>query len=64
MAEVLGRWHLRDRGWEGGGDAAMAHVAPGASGRFYYRPCCADGLLCEGYHDAASGRWVLDRVLD
>jgi hypothetical protein len=62
VAEVLGRWHLRDRWWAppGRGEASV----PVASDRHYYRLRCAEGLLCEVYWDAAVEAWTLDRVLD
>jgi hypothetical protein len=54
VAEVLARWHLRDRWWD----------PDTASDRHYYRLQCADGLLCDVYYDSVSGRWILDRVHD
>jgi hypothetical protein len=66
VAEVLARWHLRDRWWEA--QSAGADEAPLARGtasdRHYYRLRCAEDFICEVYWDAASGIWVLDRVLD
>ncbi len=54
VVEVLGTWRLRDRWWD----------AQTASDRTYYRLRCVDGLLCEIYVDAVTGRWMLDRVWD
>ena len=69
VVEVLGRWHLRDRWWLTDGSAALAEPASGlgtlgASDRRYYRVRCVPALLCEIYHDAVTGAWVLDRVCD
>ena len=59
VAEIFATWHLRDRWWAQPGEGTA-----GASDRHYYRIRCEDGLLCDLYHDAARGEWVLDRVHD
>jgi len=67
VAEVLARWHLRDRWWATKERATTGDMPAGvatASDRHYYRLRCAEGLLCEVYWDAAAGTWTLDRVLD
>lgn len=62
VVDVLRIWHLRDRWWQTDGSAALGMA--GASDRTYYQVRCAPSLLCEIYHDAATGAWVLDRVCD
>jgi hypothetical protein len=63
---VLATWHLMDRWWK---PAPEGNVSSGAkeekeSDRHYFRLDCSPGLLCELYFDAASDRWILDRVYD
>jgi hypothetical protein len=60
VLEVLATWHLRDRWWEQPEEASTV----GASDRFYYRALCAGDFICDVYYDAASARWILDRVHD
>jgi hypothetical protein len=66
VAQVLARWHLRDRWWEASSvTIADARTAPaGASNRYYYRVGCHEGMLCELYLDIETDAWILDRVLD
>ena len=69
VVEVMATWHLRDRWWQTDGSAALAEPASElgtlrASDRRYYRVRCVPALLCEIYHDAVTGAWVLDRVCD
>jgi hypothetical protein len=68
-------WERRERQ---PGRSEQAIDAHGASDRTYFRLRCravgdggdteaeteADTLLCEIYHDAVSGLWVLERVYD
>ena len=59
VAEILATWHLRDRWWVQPGEGTA-----GSSDRRYYRIQCADGLLCDLYHDVVADTWILDRVHD
>lgn len=59
VAEILATWHLRDRWW-----VQSEEETAGASDRHYYRIQCMEGLLCDLYHDVATGTWILDRVHD
>lgn len=58
VAEILNAWRLSTRWWE---SAAYVH---GASDRHYYRLRCAEGMICDVYHDIARQVWILDRVYD
>jgi hypothetical protein len=58
VAEVLAFWRLCDGWWE------PASAPLGASERDYYRIRCFDGLICDVYYDAATKKWMLDRVHD
>ena len=70
IVEIFATWHLRDRWWTSfirrpnGVESTIGTDSTGASDRHYYRVLCADGLLCDLYHDAAQDGWVLDRVHD
>jgi Family of unknown function (DUF6504) len=54
VAEVLSRWHLRDRWWD-----RERH-----SDRHYWRVQTPDYGVFELYHDSVSGVWILDVVQD
>ena len=60
VAEVLSRWHLRDRWWEQGNPFA----ARGHSDRYYFRVRCPDHQVFDLYFDQAQHVWVLDYVHD
>ncbi len=67
VLEVLSHWRLRDRWWAPSGLSNAAHAissADLASDRHYYRVRCTADLLCDIYYDAASDRWILDRIHD
>jgi hypothetical protein len=67
VVAVLATWHLRDRWWKPasqGYDDAPGPAVDQESDRHYYRLDCSPGLLCDLYFDAASDRWILDRVYD
>lgn len=68
VVEVLSHWHLRDRWWQADGSSAPDEPGMrgmlGASDRTYYRVRCAPALVCDIYHDATAGAWVLDCVCD
>jgi hypothetical protein len=67
VVAVLATWHLQDRWWEPISQEGAHSSTPlknQESDRHYYRLDCSPGLLCELYFDAASDRWILDRVYD
>jgi len=49
VVRVLATWHLRDRWWAAGSEAASERP----SDRHYYRLDCAPDLICDVYYDAA-----------
>jgi len=61
---ILATWHLRDRWWETTTAGYTGTHAVPESDRHYYRLECSPELQCELYYDAASDRWILDRVYD
>jgi hypothetical protein len=67
VVAVLATWHLRDRWWKPvsqGYAGTSRPVVDQESDRHYYRLDCSPELLCDVYFDAASDRWILDRVYD
>lgn len=64
VREVLATWHLQDRWWERTGSGSSTPAAALETDRHYFRLDCAPDLQCELYYDAASDRWVLERVYD
>ncbi len=67
VAEVFSIWRLRDRWWERPTSSQTAVPTLSAGDRTYYRVRCPDPdgeQIFDLYHDAVTGRWVLDRAHD
>lgn len=59
VARVAERWEVVEGWWRG-----TADPRGGATRRRYYRLVTRAGTLCVVYHDLASGRWFLERIID